>query len=87
LAGVKYKGHTDALRDIFNQEAIMMLGVPSMFIALYTEHIPLKDVSTQIRDVNKLSKFLIDFYSNIDLKDGEKIALLGLNPHLEIMEY
>jgi len=24
---------------------------------------------------------LIDFYSNIDLKDGEKIALLGLNPH------
>jgi 4-hydroxythreonine-4-phosphate dehydrogenase len=81
LAGVKYKGHTDALRDIFNQKAIMMLGIPSMFIALYTEHIPLKDVSTQIRDVNKLSKFLIDFYSNIELKDGEKIALLGLNPH------
>ena len=26
LAGIHYKGHTDALRDFFNAEAIMMLG-------------------------------------------------------------
>jgi len=81
LAGVKYKGHTDALRDIFNKEAIMMLGVPSMFVALYTEHIPLKNVADEVKDVEKLSNFLIDFYSNIDLRENEKVALLGLNPH------
>jgi len=81
LAGVKYKGHTDALRDIFNKDAIMMLGVPSMFVALYTEHIPLKEVVDEVKDTQKLSNFLIDFYSNIELKEGEKIALLGLNPH------
>jgi 4-hydroxythreonine-4-phosphate dehydrogenase len=81
LAGVKYKGHTDALRDIFNKDAIMMLGVPSMFVALYTEHIPLKKVADEVKNIEKLSNFLIDFYSNIELKNGEKIALLGLNPH------
>jgi len=81
LAGVKYKGHTDALRDIFNKDAIMMLGVPSMFIALYTEHIPLKRVVDEVKNIKKLSNFLIDFYSNIELRDGEKIALLGVNPH------
>ena len=81
LAGIKYKGHTDALRDIFNKEAIMMLGVPSMFVALYTEHIPLKNVADEVKDVEKLSNFLIDFYSNIDLRENEKVALLGLNPH------
>lgn len=81
IAGVKYKGHTDALRDFFYSDAIMMLGVPSMFVALYTEHIPLKDVAKEIKDISKLSNFLIDFYNSIDLKDGEKIALLALNPH------
>ncbi len=80
-AGVKYKGHTDALRDFFHRDAIMMLGIPSMFVALYTEHIPLKDVAKEIRDISKLSNFLIDFYNSIDLKTNEKIALLALNPH------
>ena len=81
IAGVKYKGHTDALRDFFYSDAIMMLGVPSMFVALYTEHIPLKDIAKEVKDISKLSNFLIDFYNSIDLKDDEKIALLALNPH------
>ncbi|NPA61567.1 MAG: 4-hydroxythreonine-4-phosphate dehydrogenase [Epsilonproteobacteria bacterium] len=81
LAGVEYKGHTDALRDIFQKDAIMMLGVPSMFVALYSEHIPLRYVVNEVKNVKKLSNFLIDLYRNIDLRDGEKIALLALNPH------
>jgi len=81
LAGVKYRGHTDALRDIFQTNAIMMLGVPNMFVALYTEHIPLKDVSNEVKNIPKLSRFLIDFYNSIDLREGEQIALLGFNPH------
>jgi len=80
-AGVKYKGHTDALRDFFYADAIMMLGVPNMYVALYTEHIPLKEVAKEISNISKLSSFLIDFYYSIELKENEKIALLGLNPH------
>ncbi len=81
MAGVKFKGHTDALREFFYANAIMMLGVSTMFVALYTEHIPLKEVSEEINNISKLSNFLIDFYNSIDLKEGERVALLGLNPH------
>jgi len=78
LAGVKYKGHTDALRDFFNAKAIMMLGCPQMYVALYTEHIPLKEVATHINE-KELTRFLIDFYETT--KPKNTIAVLGLNPH------
>ncbi|MDQ7067795.1 MAG: 4-hydroxythreonine-4-phosphate dehydrogenase PdxA [Sulfurimonas sp.] len=45
LAGLEYKGHTDLLRQHFDAEAIMMLGCPEMFVALVTEHIPLREVT------------------------------------------
>ncbi len=83
LAGVSFKGHTDALRDFFFAPAIMMLGSPKMYVALYTEHIPLHQISKEVKDVKKLSEFLIDFYENIkdNLNEHEQIGLLGLNPH------
>ena len=81
LANIDYKGHTDALRDFFNAPAIMMLGCPKMYVALYTEHIPLKDVYKKVKDIQNLSNFLINFYRSIKIEDTEKIALLGLNPH------
>ena len=83
LGGVDFKGHTDALREFFFAPAIMMLGSPKMYVALYTEHIPLHQVAEEVKDVEKLSSFLIDFYENIEdrLLKSENIGLLGLNPH------
>lgn len=78
LAGIKYKGHTDALRDIFGYDAIMMLGCPKMYVALYTEHIPLKEVAGHINE-KELTRFFIDFYRAI--KPTAAVAVLGLNPH------
>ncbi|MEA2050967.1 MAG: 4-hydroxythreonine-4-phosphate dehydrogenase [Campylobacterota bacterium] len=78
-AGIKYVGHTDMLRDIFKQDAIMMLGCSQMYVALYTEHIPLKDVPKKIKKY-KLTNFLSTFYKSINSPD-QKIAVLGLNPH------
>jgi 4-hydroxythreonine-4-phosphate dehydrogenase len=78
LAGIGYKGHTDALRDFFDAEAIMMLGCPQMYVALYTEHIPLKEVASNI-DEERLSRFLVDFYRTA--KPSSTVAVLGLNPH------
>jgi len=77
-AGVTYKGHTDALRDFFDSEAIMMLGTDDMYVALFTEHIPLKDVASNINEKD-LTRFLIDFYNEI--KPTQTVAVLGLNPH------
>jgi 4-hydroxythreonine-4-phosphate dehydrogenase len=80
LAGVNYVGHTDMLRDIFKKNAIMMLGCEKMFVALFTEHIPLKDVVSKIK-LNDLKRFFLDFYRS-EIKDtNEKVAVLGLNPH------
>jgi len=77
-AGIKYKGHTEVLRDYFKQNAIMMLGCEKMFVALYTEHIALKEVPKKIKS-KKLTQFLLDFYKCA--KPKSKVAVLGLNPH------
>ena len=78
-ADINYVGHTDMLRDIFKKNAIMMLGCEEMFVSLYTEHIPLKNVSKLVK-TKKLVKFLTSFYKCINLYD-KPIAVLGLNPH------
>ena len=77
LAGLDYKGHTDLLRQHFKKDAIMMLGCQKMFVALYTEHIPLKDVPSFVKK-DKLVRFLLDLNKSIGDK---KVAVLGLNPH------
>ncbi len=77
-AGLEYVGHTDYLRKYFQKEAIMMLGCPKLYVALYTEHIPLKKVPNKIRS-KKLKNFLLDFAKSISSK--KQIAVLGLNPH------
>lgn len=76
-AKLKYKGHTDLLRDFYNKDAIMMLGCPYMYVALFTEHIALKDVAKSVK-TKKLVKFLKDFYS---CTKASKVAVLALNPH------
>lgn len=78
MGGVKFKGHTDVLRKYFKQDAIMMLGCQEMFVALFTEHIPLKDVAKKIQR-DSLLRFFLNLLNSIGT--DEKIAVLGLNPH------
>jgi 4-hydroxythreonine-4-phosphate dehydrogenase len=77
IANIKYHGHTEVLRDIFKKHAIMMLGCSEMFVALFTEHIPIKDVAKNIKK-EKLISFFIDFYNEVKT---DKIGVLALNPH------
>ncbi len=77
MAGIPYKGHTDALADILGEDAIMMLGCDEMFVALYTHHIPLKDIPSKIEQ-NRLTQFLLDFHKGVSAKT---IGVLALNPH------
>jgi 4-hydroxythreonine-4-phosphate dehydrogenase len=77
LAGIDYVGHTDMLRDVFKKEAIMMLGCSKMYVALFTEHIPLKEVASKINEKD-LYRFFKDFYKS---EKPKKVAILGLNPH------
>ena len=77
IAGLEYKGHTDALCDLLGCEAIMMLGCEEMFTILYTHHIPLCDVAHEIK-AKKLKPFLLKVYEELGV---DKIAVLGLKPH------
>ena len=77
MAGIKYKGHTDVLHDIFNKNAIMMIGCEKLYCAFFTHHVPLSQVSSLIKQ-EPLTKFLIDFYNCIK---EDKIGILALNPH------
>lgn len=77
MAGIHYVGHTDALRDIFKSDAIMMLGCEKLYVALYTEHIPLRHVAESI-SVEKLTDFLLRFHKSIG---RTPVGVLGLNPH------
>jgi len=77
MGSIKFKGHTDVLRKYFKQDAIMMLGCKEMYVALFTEHIPLKEVPDSITK-EKLLSFFLDLHISLP---NEKFAVLGLNPH------
>jgi 4-hydroxythreonine-4-phosphate dehydrogenase len=77
IAKISYHGHTEVLRDIFKKQAIMMLGCSKMFVSLFTEHIPIKDIAKNIKK-EKLISFFIDFYNAVK---ADKIGVLALNPH------
>ena len=77
MAGLKYKGHTDMLRDYFKKDAIMMLGCEKLYVALFTEHIPLREVAYHVKE-EKLTPFLLNLHKSIGDK---RVAVLGLNPH------
>lgn len=76
-AGVKFVGHTDYLKHKFKKDAIMMLGCEELFVALYTDHIALKDVSKKIKSKD-FHNFLLSFYKCTKF---DKIGVLGFNPH------
>ncbi len=85
-ANIQFSGQTETLAKICNinpDKTIMLFNAKDLRLALYTRHIPLKDVSSKITQ-----KKLIDFLTilNSELKkwfkiSNPKIAILGLNPH------
>ncbi len=77
LANIPYAGHTEALRDIFKQEVIMVLGCKKLYMALFSDHIPLKEVSGKIT-FESLLNFLLQLAPFIH---KPPCGVLGLNPH------
>lgn len=77
-AGISYIGHTDALSSYFQVQSIMMLGCESLFVALFTDHIALSEVSRLVSKEG-VREFLVRFAKAISL--NEPCCVLGLNPH------
>lgn len=77
LANIDFVGHTEYLRYRFKENGIMMLGCDEMFVALFTDHIPLCEVHKRI-EFNAICDFLLYFKKSFRF---ENALVLGLNPH------
>lgn len=78
LAGIPYAGHTELLRAVYDTEIIMALGCKAMMVALFTDHIPLAEVSARVNE-QAVFEFLLRFAQT--RLCAHKVAVLGLNPH------
>ncbi len=81
LAGLKWRGHTDYLSQIYPQ-AIMSFWSPNIKVALFSSHLPLKAALEKIKHENLLD-FFLSLHQCLERIQPGKYHLLvaGLNPH------
>ena len=81
--GIKFRGHTEELERYFNTKIVMLMSSPQFKVSLFTRHIPLKKVSSRIKEksfkehLNILVKGLQEMYK---IKNP-KIGVCAFNPH------
>ena len=59
----KFSGHTDYLKNTFNIDPMMLMVSDKLKLGLLTEHIPLKDVVSEI-NTNKVIQKIKSFMMN-----------------------
>ncbi len=79
-----FTGHTPYLKNLFNSTQVLMFMVAdNMRVGLVTEHVPVKEIASNISRENILAK--LQLMNNSLKKDfglsKPKIAVLALNPH------
>ncbi|WP_298330039.1 4-hydroxythreonine-4-phosphate dehydrogenase PdxA [uncultured Dokdonia sp.] len=79
-----FPGHTDYLAQELEGDAMMLMITDTLKVGLLTDHVPVKDVASEItpevivKKVNTLYNALKQDFG----VDRPKIALLGINPHV-----
>ncbi len=77
-------GHTDYLAKKLNGEPLMIMCSPTgMRVALATDHVPLKEVSSKLSSeliAKKIDTFYTTLKRDFNIRKP-KIAVLGINPH------
>lgn len=78
-----FPGHTDFLEEKLGGNALMFMVSESIKVGLFTDHVPLKDISSRItpelikRKIKTIKESLQqDFKISVP-----KIAVMGINPH------
>jgi len=84
LAKFPYPGHTEFFTDKFDvSDSLMFMVNDDLKIGLVTNHMPIRDVASNI-DKQKIHKKLSILFNSLREDFGvikPKIAILGLNPH------
>lgn len=82
-AGFSFKGHTDFFSKVTHADTVMMLMNKSLKIALFSDHMPLRDVPTYLTPDNLtrcLTIIIRDFQHKLGIANPS-ILVCGLNPH------
>lgn len=78
-----FPGHTDYLAKELEGNSLMFMVTDTLEVGLLTDHVPVKDISSNITE--ELIESKIDTVYNSLMKDfgirKPKIAVLGINPH------
>ena len=78
-----FPGHTDYLAQELEGNSLMFMVTDTLKVGLLTDHVPVKDISSNISA--ELIESKIDTIYNTLIKDfgirKPKIAILGINPH------
>ncbi|GET46612.1 4-hydroxythreonine-4-phosphate dehydrogenase PdxA [Capnocytophaga felis] len=78
-----FPGHTDYLAKELEGQSLMFMVSEGLRVGLFTDHVPLKDVSSHITEdliFNKIRLMNESLKKDFRLQ-RPKIAVLGLNPH------
>lgn len=78
-----FQGHTGYLASRYKNKAVMLLMDADLRVALFTDHVPLKDVSGFVKS-ESLETFIRILHENLQIDFGirkPRIAVFGLNPH------
>lgn len=79
----KFPGHTDFLEQELGGNALMFMVSENIKVGLFTDHVPLKDISSKITpELIKRKIQTIKLSLQQDFKIAvPKIAVMGINPH------
>lgn len=79
----KFPGHTDYLAKELGGEALMFMVTDELKVGLFTDHVPVKDISKHLSTElieNKINKVYKSLISDFRVRKP-KVAVLGINPH------
>ncbi len=80
-SGTPFVGHTEELKKAFKQKTWMCMYHPEMSVIPLTNHIPLKEVASQIKKINYNDLTLALLFFQSFFQPTKPMAFLGLNPH------
>jgi 4-hydroxythreonine-4-phosphate dehydrogenase len=81
-AGVPFMGHTELLAGAFGRDVLMLMDGPRVRVALATNHVPLKEVSSRLSKSGLVAKLeLLSRSLKSALGKKPRIAVCSLNPH------
>lgn len=78
-----FPGHTDYLAKELNGNSLMLMVADTLKIGLLTDHVPIKDISSNI-SIELIESKINTIYNTLIMDFGirkPKIAVLGINPH------